>query len=145
MPDITSVLERAAATPTRGPRIPNRPRWPYVVVAGVTVVVAIALLVAFIPRDNQRRVKVADESTSTTSTTIVKHTDDATITIPNGWYATDQALAWWLVSPHELFSIATNPLPPSPHQKPNEAACPSEIPQVAVDNIAADGAYLWIG
>ena len=46
--------------------------------------------------------------------------------------------------PFEVFSIATSPLEPSPLPG-NQAACPSEIPQVAVDGIAPDGAYLWIG
>jgi hypothetical protein len=70
---------------------------------------------------------------------------DAAIDVVSGWYASKEPLAWWLVSPREVFSIATSPLPPSPRKAPNEAACPSEIPQVAVDGIADDGAYLWIG
>jgi hypothetical protein len=68
-----------------------------------------------------------------------------TIDVLPGWYATKEPLNWWMHSPYELFSIATVPLPPSPHKEPNEAACPSEIAKVAVDNLPADGAYLWIG
>jgi hypothetical protein len=67
------------------------------------------------------------------------------ITIEPGWYRSNGPLAWWLYSPHELLSLATEPALTAPHAAANEAACPSEIPKVAVDRIGADGAYVWLG
>jgi len=66
------------------------------------------------------------------------------IQIPAGWYRASEPLAPWLASPQEILSVATLPLSPSPRPG-NQAACPSEIPKVAVDAIRPDGAYLWIG
>jgi hypothetical protein len=145
MPDITAVLERAAAPPTgtpdlEGPR--RRRRWTRASGALVTSAAVIVFAVLLVPGSHKR---VQVNTLGPAHLPQVARSRDATIDVAPGWYATAEPLAWWLFSPVELFSIATNPLPPAPHKQPNEAACASEIPQVAVDNIADDGAYLWIG
>ena len=65
------------------------------------------------------------------------------IEVPVGWFRSVRPLAPWLHSPHEILSIATVPVAPST-QPGNQAACPSEIPKVAVDAIGRDGAYVGI-
>jgi hypothetical protein len=151
MPDIAAVLERAAAEPTRAPDLEGgrrraRRRRLVTRVGAVGVFIVIVAGVVAVSAGEPRRVRVQNGPASTAApqpTTATSH--DATIAVVPGWTTSPQPLAWWLDSPFELFSIATASIPPSPHTAPNEAACPSEIPQVAVDNLPADGAYLWIG
>lgn len=147
MPDITSVLERAAATPTRAPdlEVPLRRARRRRVVRDLGVVVvcaAVAFGVLAYDRSPSRRVRVTGPAPAVLQT-VTSH--DADIILAPGWTSSSEPLAWWLHSPFELFSLSTSPLPPSPHLQPNEAACPSEIPAVAVDNLPADGAFLWVG
>lgn len=147
MPDITSVLERAAAAPTRMPDVKGprrRQRWTRVCIATATSL-ALVFAFLFVPRNHQHPRVTTVHPAQQPPAPVRLHSHDATIDVLPGWHASSEPLAWWLYSPSELFSIATSPLPPSPHKQPNEAACPSEIPQVAVDSIADDGAYLWIG
>jgi hypothetical protein len=63
------------------------------------------------------------------------------MSIAPGWYRTDQPLEPWLVSPGEILSLATTQLSPTGHH----VACASGIPQTVIDNIGADGVYLWLG
>jgi hypothetical protein len=170
MPDITSVLERAAATPTRGPDVERplrrlrRRRIAAATSAACVMIAGIAVLaIALQPQHRSDRVQVVPPPPPVSSTAT---SHGASIEVPAGWHVTTKPLAPWLYSPFELFSIATTPLEPLPPVsvdpqrctpptgqvlKPvagcntNQAACPSEIPQVAVDGIAPDGAYLWIG
>jgi hypothetical protein len=150
MPDITSVLERAAAAPTRtpdveGPRRRQRTTRALAAVGACAAVVVIAVFAVMLqPARTKPRVTTTHPAEQPPASAPLR-SHDATIDVASGWQASSEPLAWWLDSPFELFSIATSPLPPSPHRQPNEAACPSEIPQVAVDNIADDGAYLWVG
>jgi len=153
MPDITSVLERAAARPTQGPDLARARRSARRVRVGVGIGIAAAIAVVgsiaalVILRSPARsRVTVATNSTpsSTTPSPTTVTSGDASISVEPGWYVSSKPLTPWLVSPHELFSIATVPLDPSP-QPGNQAACASEIAKVAVDGIGARGAYLWIG
>jgi hypothetical protein len=171
MPDITSVLERAAAVPTRGPDIERplrRQRQARLAAATSVTCAVVAAVVVFAivlqPQHRNGRVQVEPPPPVTTATTATSH--GASIDVPAGWHVTDKPLAPWLYSPFELFSIATSPLEQAPPLtvdpsrctpptgqvlrpiagcNTNQAACPSEIPQVAVDGIAPDGAYLWIG
>jgi len=146
MPDIASVLERAAATPTRGPDIARplrrqrRRRIAAAISVASAVVVGVVVLTAVLrPQHGNGRVEVQPPAPVTRVTS-----HGASIEVPGGWYATTKPLAPWLYSPFEVFSIATTTLEPSPLPG-NQAACPSEIPRAAVDGIASDGAYLWIG
>ena len=146
MPDITSLLERAAATPRAEPDLDRplqRRRLRQLGVGALAFATVATVIVVARPTQHPSRVVVSTPTTTPASTTITS--EDASIALAPGWYASKEPLAWWLSSPRELFSIATSPLPPSPHKAANEAACPSEIPEVAVDGIADDGAYLWIG
>ena len=147
MDDISTLLARGAATPTRGPdidallrRARRRSR--------ATVLIATALVVAVIapvayglagPKPAQK-IRV----TTTTPLSAPSEFRDAThhfvIQVPAGWFRTEQPLEPWLLSPHEILSVATVPLSPLG----NHAACPSEIPKVAVDAIGPNGAYLGI-
>jgi hypothetical protein len=144
MPDIASVLEHAAAEPSGPPDIDGplrRKRWTRVsIVASACVLAAVVLVLSF-PRHGAR---VVTSTPAPMPSPQVVESNGARITVPPDWHATPEPLNWWIHSPFELYSIATVPLPPSPHQAPNEAACPSEIPQVVADNLPADGAYLWI-
>ncbi len=170
MPDISSVLERAASAPTRGPdvegplRRQQRTRIAVTTSATCAVVAAIAVFAMVLqPQHRKERVQVVEPPPPVT-TTATSH--GASIDVPPGWYVTAKPLAPWLSSPFELFSIATTPLEPAPPVSvdpglctpataqtllpvegcdTNQAACPSEIPLVAVDGIDPDGAYLWIG
>jgi hypothetical protein len=146
MPDIVSVLERAAATPTRRPDIerPLRRQRRRRIAAAISVASAVVVgivVFAAVPQPHHRigRVQVQPPPPVTTVTS-----HGASIEVPGGWYATTKPLAPWLYSPFELFSIATTTLEPLALPG-NQAACPSEIPRAAVDGIASDGAYLWIG
>lgn len=146
MPDITSVLERAAAAPNRAPQVDEpyrharRARAVRVGVFAVLVVAIAAGTVVVSTRPSGHRVVVQAQPKPN-----IASSHDAEITVAPAWSVASTSLAWSLHSPFELFSISTSPLPPSPHLQPNEAACPSEIPAVAVDNLPTDGAYLWIG
>ncbi len=170
MPDISSVLERAAAMPTRGPDVERplrrrrRRRFAAAASAACVMVAGIAVLASALqPQHRSGRVQVVPPPPDVSSTAT---SHGAAIEVPPGWHVTANPLAPWLYSPFELFSIATTPLEQAPPLtvdpqrctpptgqalKPvagcntNQAACPSEIPQVAVDGIAPDGAYLWIG
>jgi hypothetical protein len=148
MPDISAVLERAAAAPTRGPDIERplrrqrRTRIAAAMSAGCAGIAAVVVLAIVLhPQQPNERIRVVEPPPPVT-TTATSH--GASVEVPAGWHVTTKPLAPWLYSPFELFSIATSPLEPAPLPG-NQAACPSEIPQVAVDGIAPDGAYLWIG
>lgn len=151
MPDVISVLERAAATPTRAPDVESasrRQRRTRLAVAAAAVVCAACavFVIALVPSDNRPRVQVAQSPASTTAPAPrTVHSGNATIDVPQGWYTSAEPLAWWLHSPFELFSVSTVPLGQSRHDVGNDAACPSEIPRVAVEGLPDDGAYLWIG
>jgi hypothetical protein len=127
-------------------------------VAGIAV-----LAIALQPRHGSDGVQVVPPPPPVSSTAT---SHGASIDVPPGWHVTAKPLAPWLYSPFELFSIATTPLEQAPPLSvdpqrctpptgqvlepvagcnTNQAACPSEIPQVAVDGIAPDGAYVWIG
>ncbi|HWS45398.1 MAG TPA: hypothetical protein VN636_06020, partial [Acidimicrobiia bacterium] len=118
------------------------------VIAAVALAGVVVVLVVGIARSQRHATTVQvthEPSTSTTgprSTTVSR--GDATIAVEYGWYVSEKSLTPWLVSPHELFSIATVPLSPS-RNSGNQSACPSEIAKVAVDGIGAGGAYVWIG
>jgi hypothetical protein len=146
MPDITSVLERAAAEPTRAPDVATplrRRRWERVVAmsgAFVLIVVVVFGFVAWPHGSSQHRVEVSGPMPRPTS--VASH--GATIKLQPGWVASSEPLNWWIGSPFELFSLSTSPLPPSRHDVPNDAACPSEIPNTVAENLPLDGAYLWI-
>ena len=62
------------------------------------------------------------------------------IRVAPGWTLSSAPLRPWLASPHELLSAATVPLAPS-RRPGNQAACPSEVAQVVVDQIGRDGGY----
>jgi hypothetical protein len=148
MPDVTSVLERAAAAPTRSPDIEtparrSRRRRVMRASAAVAVVAAVVIGVLAVGNTQSSHVRVTGPPPVPQPITMTSH--DASIDVTPGWSTSTEPLEWWLISPFELFSIATFPLPPSRHDVPNDAACPSEIPAAAVDNLPADGAYLWIG
>jgi hypothetical protein len=71
--------------------------------------------------------------------------NDFDIAIPPGFMRSHGVLEPWLYSPHEILSLATVPLAPLPGSPDvNQAACPSEIPKVAVDGIGSTGAFLGI-
>jgi hypothetical protein len=148
MPDIKSVLERAAAAPTRAPEVDapyrhgRRARSFRNGALAAVLIVAVVAVVATTRSSSPAGHRVVVQTPPPPE---VASSADADITVAAGWVTSTEPLAWWLHSPFELFSISTSPLPPSPHVNPNEAACPSEIPAVAVDNLPADGAYLWIG
>lgn len=148
MPDITTALERAAATPRTEPEIERplrRQRTRRIATTAVSCCLIVGGTVAVLTSRHREPVRVALGQVPRLQPATHLTSHDASIEIMPGWYASSDPLAWWLHSPFELFSIATSPLPPAPHKAANEAACPSEIPQVAVDAIADDGAYLWIG
>jgi hypothetical protein len=145
MPDLASVLERAAAEPTHGPDVASplrRRRWQRVAVVSGAAVVVIAVVVAALawPRGGASHVVV----TRPAPTPALSSSHGATIELQPGWVASSEPLNWWISSPYELFSLSTSPLPPSRHDVQNDAACPSEIPNTVAANLPADGAYLWI-
>src|SRR5690242_10722597 len=133
MPDITSVLERAAAAPSGAPDVDGpirRKRWTRATIVATACVLVLFLSVLLVPRGHARVVVSTPPTPPTTlpaPTSATSH--GATITVPAGWYASKEPLNWWISSPFELFSISTSPLPASPHVAANEAACPAEIPQ----------------
>ncbi len=153
MADISTLLDRAAATPTRGPDIDGpfrrarRTRVAARSIAAMVIVAAIAVTVFAVVLPTRDHLRVAS-TTTTTVTSVPSEFHDAThrftIQIPAGWYRAQQPLAPWLHSPHEILSLATVPLSPIPLDG-NQAACPSEIPKAAVQRMGPGDAYLWIG
>lgn len=156
MGDISVLLTRAAATPTRGPDVDDalrktrRRRAAVRLTTAALLAAAIALAVSSTLQTNRTQKLRVVAGTSTVTTTLPEtpaEFRDAThrfsIEIPVGWFRSEQPLEPWLHSPHEILSIATAPVSPSPLPG-NQAACPSEIPKVAVDAIGRDGAYLGI-
>jgi hypothetical protein len=146
MPDVTSVLERAAAEPARGPDLERpwrRRRVKRFGTAGAAVVGIAALAVVLAPRDP--KIEVVNVAGPTTTPARVAYVDNAWLSVLPGWHLAPEPHAWWLTSPKELFSVSSTPLPPSPHVEENEAICPSEIPRAVAENLPTDGAYLWIG
>ncbi len=153
MADISTLLDRVAATPTRGPdvetpwRRARRRRFAARSIATALIVAAIVVTVVGVVRPKREHLYVGS-TTTTTAVPAASQFHDATnhftITIPAGWYRAEQPLAPWLVSPHEILSLATVPLAPIPLDG-NQAACPSEIPKAAVQHLGPDDAYLWIG
>ena len=144
MPDVSSVLERAAASPTREPDVATplrRRRWQRASVGAGAFVLLIVAVGAFAvwPRGQAHKVRI---STPPPLQTIESH--GATITLQPGWVASSEPLNWWVHSPFELFSLSTSPLPPSSHAVANDAAYASEIPRTVADNLASDGAYLAV-
>jgi hypothetical protein len=151
MPEITSVLERAAATPTREPEVDRaytrgrrRKAARSLAVAAACIVVLVAVVAVVTTGSAPSRVQVKS-APAPLPTPHAATSADATIDVAPGWTTSSEPLEWWLTSPFELFSISTSPLPASRHDVGNDAACPSEIPAAAVDNLPPDGAYLWIG
>ena len=110
--------------------------------AAGAIVVAGSVTVFAMLSPSTRRVRVSVTNPEPLPSTITS--GDASIAVEPGWFASSKPLTPWLVSPHELFSIATVPLEPSA-QPGNQAACASEIAKVAVDGIGSHGAYLWVG
>jgi hypothetical protein len=155
MADISTLLAQAAITPTRGPDIDGalrktrRGRAAVRLAATALLGAAIVLPAYWIFRSKPtQRLHVAGTSTVTTSLPrppfeFRDGTHRFSIEIPARWFRSEQPLEPWLHSPHEILSIATVPVSPSPLPG-NQAACPSEIPKVAVDAIGRDGAYLGI-
>jgi hypothetical protein len=155
MGDISTLLARAAATPTRGPNIEGalrharRRRTAVRLGAMALLGAAIALPAYFTLRPKPtHKVHVGGTNTVTTAPPASPFeyrnpTHHYSIEIPAGWFRSDQPLEPWLESPHEILSIATASVVPSPLPG-NQAACPSEIAKVAVDAIGRDGAYLGI-
>ena len=118
--------------------------------AATTLLAAAIVLTAYWITRSEPTQKLHVGGTSTATTTMPRppvEFRDAThlfsIDIPAGWFRSERPLAPWLHSPHEILSIATVPVAPS-RLPGNQAACPSEIPKVAVDAIGRDGAYLGI-
>jgi len=147
MPDITSVLDRAAAAPSGPPDVDGpirRKRWSRISIAAGACAVVLVFAVLLVTRQSDRRRVVVETPPTAAAAPARVESHGATIDVLPDWHATPEPLNWWMHSPFELYSIATVPLPPSPHKAPNEAACPAEIPQVVADNLPADGAYLWI-
>jgi len=147
MPDITSLLERAAAAPGGAPDIERplqRKRWARAG-AALTVCAVVALVVVVAPGRSKSHVVVSTPPTSAEQQPQSVRRADATIDVLPGWYASDKPLAPWLHSPFELFSISTTPGVQPLANVANCAACASEIPKVAVDAIGTTGAFLWIG
>ncbi len=155
MGDVSTLLARAAATPTRGPdleRVLRRARRRRTAVRlGATALLGVAIaLPAYLtlrPKPT-RQVRVGGSTTVTSvpPASAVEYrnpTHHYSIEIPAGWFRSEKPLEPWLESPHEILSIATVPLSPSPLPG-NQAACPSEIAKVAVDAIGRDGVYLGI-
>jgi hypothetical protein len=152
MDDVSRLLERAASTPTTRPdlvratRRARRARATATAVAAAAFAVLLALGVYAMFRPTTPRARVSVEPTTVPSATSEYRDDQQrfSIEVPSGWFRAERRLEPWLVSPHEILSIATVPLSPSPLPG-NQAACYSEIPRVAVDGIGRDGAYIWIG
>lgn len=154
MDDLTSRLQRAAAQPTRPP-IVDRPyrrarRFRELRLAAVAVFVVVTTVTIAVGRHTPRvRITAQATTPSTTDTTstvaswpVYRDTaHDLAMSIAPGWYRTDQPLEPWLVSPGEILSLATTRLSPTGHH----VACASGIPQTVVDNLGADGVYLWLG
>jgi hypothetical protein len=155
MDDLSSRLHRAAAQPTRSPDVDGAYRRARRVreLRTAGVVVAMLILVASLTiamGGHSHRVQVvadAPTSSSVETTSSVPSWpvyQDAqhkfTMSIAPGWYRTDQPLEPWLVSPGEILSLATTQLSPTG----NHVACPG-IPQTVIDNIGADGIFLWLG
>jgi hypothetical protein len=158
MPDVTSLLERAAAEPVHGPDVESpyrracrRRAW---TVAAVAVVVALGIATGVALRpDGTRRVRIAPATPAPSTLPSVSTFHDTenkfSIDIPEGFQRSNGVLEPWLSSPHEIISLATVPLTPYPAPPGvNEAACPSEIPKVAINAIGDDGAFVgmyeWI-
>ena len=153
MADISTLLDRAATTPTRGPDIDGPFRGALrrriaarsIVTAVVIAAIAVAMFGVLRPKQNQLRVASRPTTTLTPGPSEYHDTSHGfSIQIPSGWYRAERPLEPWLESPHEILSLATVPLSPS-SLSGNQAACASEIPKVAVQGIGPDGAYLWIG
>jgi Protein of unknown function (DUF4232) len=156
MGDISTLLTRAAATPTRGPDLDGPVRKARRRRAGVRLI-ATALLgaaiavpaFALLRRHPAEKLHVGTAETTATPapssapSTFRDASHRFSIRIPHAWFRTKRPLEPWLYSPHEILSLATVPLAPSPLPG-NQAACPSEIPKVAVDAIGPEGAYLAI-
>ena len=157
MPDIISVLERAAAAPTQEPDVDRavRAAWRARVAAAAVASVVVATItlsgyVALRPSSPRHRVTVSGPPPAA-STTIPRPLEpnyrDAKngfeIAIFGGWKRSNGTLEPWLYSPHEILSVATVALAPSPLPG-NQAACASEVPKVAVDGIGRAGAFMGI-
>jgi hypothetical protein len=154
MDDLSSRLQRAAAKSTRAPII-DRPyrrarRFRELRIAAVAVfVVATTLTIAIGSHTPRVQVNAEGSTPSTTDTTstvaswpVYRDTaHDFAMSIAPGFYRTDQPLEPWLVSPGEILSLSTTQLSPTGHH----VACASGIPQTVIDNIGADGVYLWLG
>ncbi len=155
MGDISTLLARAAATPTRGPDIEGavrlaRRRRTAVRLGAMALLGAAIALPAYLtlrpkPTHNIHVEGATTVTTAPPASPFEYHdpTHRYSINIPAGWFRTERPLEPWLESPHEILSIATSPVSPSPLPG-NQAACPSEIPKVAVDAIGRAGAYLGI-
>ena len=113
------------------------------------VVLACALVLAACSSTHNAQSGSSSPSTASPSTPSASpfefrsSTHHYSIEIPAGWFRSEQPLEPWLESPHEILSLATVSVRPSPLPG-NQAACPSEIPKVAVDAIGRAGAYLGI-
>ncbi len=155
MGDISTLLARAAETPTRGPDIEGalrharrrRTALRLAATAFLGAALAIPAYATLRPKP-AHQVHVGGGATVTTAPPAppVEYHNAAhhySIEIPVGYFRSEQPLEPWLVSPHEILSVATAPVIPSPLPG-NQAACPSEIPKVAVDAIGRAGAYLGI-
>jgi len=159
MPDIISVLERAAAVPTRAPdldRPHRRTRARRIALVSAALVILLAASLSVFALSSPHRVTVRVVATPSTSTTsqpgsgslqLLPTYHDAknhfAIGIFDGWRPSSGTLAPWLHSPHEILSLATVPLAPS-SLPGNQAACPSEVPKVVVEGIGHDGAFVGI-
>jgi hypothetical protein len=153
MADLQSLLERAAASPARPPDVagPYRRRRRNVRSGFALVVVAAAATagVAITNRSSgpDARVQVrAPKPVSTPKQAPTPYRDKTnrmSISIAPGWQRMPRALRPWLFSPHEILSLATTSLSPTPGPG-NHAACASEIAQVVVDRIGPDGGYMSI-
>jgi hypothetical protein len=150
MPDITALLERAAAEPTSEPDVARcyqraltrrRALW-----GTSAVVVATAVIVGGIiavRSDSTARIQVGSPPSTSVPTEVYRDAEHRfSITLPAGWQRAP-SLAPWLHSPYDILDVATVPLQPS-LEPGNQAACPAEVPKVAVAGLGRTGAYLSI-
>src|SRR5689334_25084846 len=95
MPDITSVLERAAAAPSGAPDVDGpirRKRWTRATIVATACVLVLFLSVLLVPRGHTRVVVSTPPTTLPAPTSATPH--GATITVPAGWYGSTGPLNW---------------------------------------------------
>ena len=152
MADLQSLLEHAAASPSRRPDVErpyrrrHRGRRSSLVLVVLLAAAAAGVAITHQSSAPGTRVQVRPPGPAVPKPAPALYrdpTDRMSISIAPGWQREPHALRPWLYSPHEILSLATAPLAPTPGAG-NHAACASEIAQVVVDGIGPEGGYMSI-